>query len=218
MNLSLRQFAGWSLIICPILIHVFFGTYYGFGDNENASAFLTEATNNMFLSRILLTAGNVSMLFIAIAIILISHSYASDSKNPLFARITGILFLAFIAGMHSLDLELRALNYFNENKVDEALTAWSLTQGSSGAFNLILGLGLIFFGRAIRETKSKIQPNILLNIISFGMLIFGIIQIINILEIKELEILGFLGWFGTWISVMIFGISLIRNYSASAKK
>ena len=183
MNLSLRQFAGWSLIICPILIHVFFGTYYGFGDNENASAFLTEATNNMFLSRILLTAGNVSMLFIAIAIILISHSYASDSKNPLFARITGILFLAFIAGMHSLDLELRALNYFNENKVDEALTAWSLTQGSSGAFNLILGLGLIFFGRAIRETKSKIQPNILLNIISFGMLIFGIIQIINILEI-----------------------------------
>ena len=120
--------------------------------------------------------------------------------------------------MHSLDLELRALNYFNENKVDEALTAWSLTQGSSGAFNLILGLGLIFFGRAIRETKSKIQPNILLNIISFGMLIFGIIQIINILEIKELEILGFLGWFGTWIIVMIFGISLIRNSSASAKK
>ncbi len=50
------------------------------------------------------------------------------------------------------------------------------------------------------------------------MLIFGIIQIINILEIKELEILGFLGWFGTWIIVMIFGISLVRNSATSSKK
>ena len=50
MNLSLRQFAGWSLIICPILIHVFFGTYYGFGDNENASAFLTEAVSYTHLT------------------------------------------------------------------------------------------------------------------------------------------------------------------------
>ena len=216
MNSNIIKFAGWALVILPILLHVFFGAFYGAGENEDYSVFLTEATNNIYLSKFLLLAGNASMIFLLISIVLITNSYANNSDNPLFGKIAGLLFLILLTGgFFSFAMELRALDYFNENKADEALAVWSLIQGSgSGPFELIQGLGIIFFGKAIRDTKNKIQPNLLLNIISFGMLIFGIIQIINAFGINALEILGVIGWFGPWILFIAFGVGLLRSKSS----
>jgi hypothetical protein len=79
----------------------------------------------------------------------------------------------------------------------------------SAAF-LLIGLALIFLGKALRDAKNKLQPSILLHIVSFGMLIFGIVLIIDAFSMGYYSVLGLIGWLGWHLVSIIFGVGILR--------
>ena len=69
----------------------------------------------------------------------------------------------------------------------------------------------IALGRAIRDAKNKLEPAILLNIVSFGFLIVGIANIVNVFTMQDIT--GMLSWFGWVIFSTLLGIAVIRSKS-----
>ena len=57
----------------------------------------------------------------------------------------------------------------------DAILAFVIGSVEFGANDILFGIGFITLGRAIRDVNNKLEPAILLNIISFGALIIGIV-------------------------------------------
>ena len=65
-------------------------------------------------------------------------------------------------------------------------------------------------GLPIQDAKNKLQPSILLHIVSFGMLIFGIVLIIDAFSMGYYSVLGLIGWLGWHLVSIIFGVGILR--------
>ena len=103
-----------------------------------------------------------------------------------------------------------ALSYHGTEPA-EALTVLIANSGDLGVTDIIFGIGLLTLGRAIRDAKNKLEPAILLNIVSFGFLIAGIANIVNVFAMED--IVGMISWFGWVIFTTLLGIAVIRSKS-----
>jgi len=214
MNLSQKWFTGLSLVIAPFLINglwvVVEGSSAESGDfAAKAETYAKAATTNTILLCLIL----ISVLCLGLSYLFQASDASEDSDNPLFGKISSKIWLIFIALFTGvLSLQMSTIGLYESGKIQEATTVFMIAEMlGSGAF-LLTGLALIFLGKALRDAKNKLQPNILLHIVSFGMLIFGIVMIIDTFAITgDDSLLGFIGWMGWHLVSIIYGVGILRG-------
>ena len=214
MNFSQRWFTGLSLVIAPFLINglwvVVEGSSAESGDfAAKAETYAKAATTNTILLCLIL----ISVLCLGLSYLFQASDASEDSDNPLFGKISSKIWLIFIALFTGvLSLQMSTIGLYESGKIQEATTVFMIAEMlGSGAF-LLTGLALIFLGKALRDAKNKLQPNILLHIVSFGMLIFGIVMIIDTFAITgDDSLLGFIGWMGWHLVSIIYGVGILRG-------
>tara|TARA_B110000263_G_scaffold246741_1_gene258312 strand:+ start:39 stop:689 length:651 start_codon:yes stop_codon:yes gene_type:complete len=212
MNFSQKWFTGLSLVIPPILINVLWGVVEGSsaesGDfSAKAEIYAKAATTNTILLCLIL----ISFLCLGLSYLFIASDTSDGSNNPLFGKISSkiwLIFIALFAGV--ISLLMSTIGLYESGKIQEATTVFMVSEMlGSGAF-LLIGLALIFLGIALRSAKNKLQPNVLLHIVSFGMIIFGIVMLIDTFAIRGGDsLLGFIGWMGWHLVSIIFGIGIL---------
>ena len=210
MNLSQKWFTGLSLVIAPILINLLWGLVEGDQSADfaaKAEIYAKAATTNTILLCLIL----ISFLCLGLSYLFIASDASEGSNNPLFGKISSKLWLIVIALFTGvLSLQMSSIELYESGKIQEATTVFMISEMSFSAGFLIIGLGAIFLGRALRDAKNKLQPNILLHIVSFGMLIFGIVLVIGVFVNNASDSwLGLIGWLGWHLVSIIFGVGIL---------
>ena len=210
MNLSQKWFTGLSLVIAPILINLLWGLVEGDQSADfaaKAEIYAKAATTNTILLCIIL----ISFLCLGLSYLFIASDASEGSNNPLFGKISSKLWLIVIALFTGvLSLQMSSIELYESGKIQEATTVFMISEMSFSAGFLIIGLAAIFLGRALRDAKNKLQPNILLHIVSFGMLIFGIALVIDVfVNTGSDSWLGLIGWLGWHLVSIIFGVGIL---------
>ena len=95
----------------------------------------------------------------------------------------------------------------------DALHVFVIGSVEFGANDILFGIGFITLGRAIRDVNNKLEPAILLNIISFGALIIGVVHIVNVFIANDN--VGLISWLGWVLISLLLGISIIRSKETS---
>ena len=210
MNLSQKWFTGLSLVIAPILINLLWGLVEGDQSADfaaKAEIYAKAATTNTILLCLIL----ISFLCLGLSYLFIASDASEGSNNPLFGKISSKLRLIVIALFTGvLSLQMSSIELYESGKIQEATTVFMISEMSFSAGFLIIGLAAIFLGRALRDAKNKLQPSILLHIVSFGMLIFGIVLIIDAFSMGYYSVLGLIGWLGWHLVSIIFGVGILR--------
>ena len=210
MNLSQKWFTGLSLVIAPILINLLWGLVEGDQSADfaaKAEIYAKAATTNTILLCLIL----ISFLCLGLSYLFIASDASEGSNNPLFGKISSKLWLIVIALFTGvLSLQMSSIELYESGKIQEATTVFMISEMLGSAAFLLIGLALIFLGKALRDAKNKLQPNILLHIVSFGMLIFGIALVIDVfVNTGSDSWLGLIGWLGWHLVSIIFGIGIL---------
>ena len=213
MNISQKTFIGWSLAILPILMSVlWFYVLAGIGGgSDDPSTVLGNIADSVLLSKILLSIAALSFAFILVSYVMFSRGLGADSDNPFLGNLTALLLL--ISGA----INLVNANAFNaslslyDSNAAGALTLFGLGSAEFGANDILFGVALITLGKAVREVKNKLGPAIILNIVSFGALIVGVVNIVNVFATNDA--LGMVSWLGWVLVSVLIGIGVIRSKS-----
>jgi hypothetical protein len=214
MNISQKTFIGWSLAILPILmtaLWMYIWMVVGGGADDGAEAFLNNVAENAMINKLLISIAGLSFTFIVASYVMFSRGVGADSNNPFLGNLSALLIL--ISGTINLfgaNSFVSALSYHG-TEAAEALTIFVAGTTDLGLMDIVFGIALIALGRAIRDAKNKLEPAILLNIVSFGFLIVGIANIVNVFAMQD--IVGMISWFGWVIFSTLLGIAVIRSKS-----
>ena len=158
MNLSQKWFTGLSLVIAPILINLLWGLVEGDQSADfaaKAEIYAKAATTNTILLCLIL----ISFLCLGLSYLFIASDASEGSNNPLFGKISSKLWLIVIALFTGvLSLQMSSIELYESGKIQEATTVFMISEMSFSAGFLIIGLGAIFLGRALRDAKNKLQP------------------------------------------------------------
>ncbi|MBI64003.1 MAG: hypothetical protein CL778_01835 [Chloroflexi bacterium] len=214
MNITQKTFIGWSLAILPILMtalwmYIWMGV--GGGGDDGPKAFLDKIAESATINKLLISIAGVSFTFVVASFVMFSRGVGADSDNPFLGNLSALLLL--ISGTINLfgaNSFVSALSYHGTEPA-EALTIFVAGTTDLGAMDIVFGIALIALGRAIRDAKNKLEPAILLNIVSFGFLIVGIANIVNVFTMQDIT--GMLSWFGWVIFSTLLGIAVIRSKS-----
>ncbi len=212
MNFSQKWFTGLSLVIAPIFINVLWVVVEGFDETGDFSAkaeiYAKAATTNTILLCLIL----ISVLCLGLSYLFQASDASEGSDNPLFGKISSKIWLIFIALFTGvLSLQMSTIGLYESGKIQEATTVFMIAEMLGSGVFLLIGLALIFLGKALRDAKNKLQPNILLHIVSFGMLIFGIVMLIDTFAITGADSLGFIGWMGWHLVSIIYGVGILMR-------
>ena len=213
MNISQKTFIGWSLAILPILMSVlWFYVLAGIGGgSDDPSTVLGNIADSVLLSNILLSIASLSVALVVVAYVMFSRARGADSAKPFLGNLTALLLL--ISGA----VNLVSANAFNaslslyDSNAAGALTLFGLGSAEFGANDILFGVALITLGKAVREVKNKLGPAIILNIVSFGALIVGVVNIVNVFATNDA--LGMVSWLGWVLVSVLIGIGVIRSKS-----
>ena len=214
MNFSQKWFTGLSLVIAPILVNVLWEVVEGSSADAGNYAFSAKvetyakaATTNTILLCIIL----ISFLCLGLSYLFQASDASKDSNNPLFGKISSKIWLVVLAIFTGvLSLQMSTIGLYESGKIQEATVVFMISEMLGSAAFLLIGLALIFLGKALRDAKNKLQPSILLHIVSFGMLIFGIVLIIDAFSMGYYSVLGLIGWLGWHLVSIIFGVGILR--------
>ena len=214
MNITLKPFIGWSLAILPILmtaLWMYIWVGVGGGADDGSKAFLDKVAEGATINKLLISIAGVSFTFVVASFVMFSRGVGADSDNPFLGNFSALLLL--ISGTVNLfgaNSFVSALSYHG-TEAAEALTIFVAGTTDLGVMDIVFGIALIALGRAIRDAKNKLEPAILLNIVSFGFLIAGIANIVNVFAMQD--IVGMISWFGWVIFTTLLGIAVIRSKS-----
>ena len=213
MNISQKTFIGWSLAILPILMSVlWFYVLAGIGGgSDDPSTVLGNIADSVLLSKILVSIAALSFAFILVSYVMFSRGLGADSDNPFLGNLTTLLLL--ISGAINLvnaNAFTASLSMYDSNAA-QALNLFVLGNLEFGANDILFGVALITLGKAVREVKNKLGPAIILNIVSFGALIVGVVNIVNVFATNDM--LGMVSWLGWVLVSVLIGIGVIRSKS-----
>ena len=212
MNISQKTFIGWSLAILPILMSVlWFYVLAGIGGDNDGPTVLKNIADAGLLGKILLSIAALSFALVVVSYVMFSRGLAADSDNPLLGNLTALLLL--ISGavkLVSSNAMLASLSLYDSNAAG-ALTLFGLGSAEFGSNDILFGVALITLGKAVREVKNKLGPAIILNIVSFGALIVGVVNIVNVFATNDM--LGMVSWLGWVLVSVLIGIGVIRSKS-----
>ena len=183
----------------------------GGGADDGSKAFLDKVAEGVTINKLLISIAGVSFTFVVASFVMFSRGVGADSDNPFLGNISALLLL--ISGTINLfgaNSFVSALSYHG-TEAAEALTIFVAGTTDLGVMDIVFGIALIALGRAIRDAKNKLEPAILLNIVSFGFLIAGIFNIVNVFAMQD--IVGMISWFGWVIFTTLLGIAVIRSKS-----
>ena len=218
MKSNTKKVLGWSLALGPILFHVFFGAFYGDTDPtiDTAGAFLNDASANLLLSKILVLAGNLTMVVVVGALFVFASFIASTSEAPAVGLFSAFFFLVLGAGIiEGGAAELTALEFYDKGNVDQAVNVFVATLSESGGmFSLILAAGMLTLRSAIINANGVIGTGKIFKTVNYGLLIAGLIHL-SFPLIPHLgdgfDAIGFLGWIGGWLIIVLLGVGLLRT-------
>ena len=214
MNITQKTFIGWSVAILPIImtaLWMYIWVGVGGGADDGSKAFLDKVADGVTINKLLISIAGVSFTFVVASFVMFSRGVAADSDNPCLGNFSALLLL--ISGTINLfgaNSFVSALSYHG-TEAAEALTIFVAGTTDLGVMDIVFGIALIALGRAIRDAKNKLEPAILLNIVSFGFLIAGIANIVNVFAMED--IVGMISWFGWVIFTTLLGIAVIRSKS-----
>ena len=213
MNVSQKTFIGWSLALLPIIMTaLYMFVFIAAGDGDSTSV-LKNVAENALLNKLLISIAFVSFSLVIISLVMYSREISSDSDNPFLGNFTAVVFL--LTGV----INLSGGNYFSaaismyDTVPGDAILAFVIGSVEFGANDILFGIGFITLGRAIRDVNNKLEPAILLNIISFGALIIGIVNIVNVFIANDN--VGLISWLGWVLISVLLGISIIRSKKTS---
>ena len=213
MNVSQKTFIGWSLALLPIIMTaLFMFVFIQAGDGDSASV-LKNVAENALLNKLIISIAFVSFSLVIISLVMYSREISADSDNPFLGNFTAVVFL--LSGV----INLSGGNYFSaaismyDTVPGDAILAFVIGSVEFGANDILFGIGFITLGRAIRDVNNKLEPAILLNIISFGALIIGIVNIVNVFIANDN--VGLISWLGWVLISVLLGISIIRSKKTS---
>ena len=213
MNVSQKTFIGWSLALLPIIMTaLYLFVFIAAGDGDSTSV-LKNVAENALLNKLLISIAFVSFSLVIISLVMYSREIATDSDNPFLGNFTAVVFL--LSGV----INLSGGNYFSaaismyDTVPGDALLVFVIGSVEFGANDILFGIGFITLGRAIRDVNNKLEPAILLNIISFGALIIGIVNIVNVFIANDN--VGLISWLGWVLISVLLGISIIRSKKTS---
>ena len=171
MNVSQKTFIGWSLALLPIIMTaLYMFVFIRAGDGDSTSV-LKNVAENALLNKLIISIAFVSFSLVIISLVMYSREISADSDNPFLGNFTAVVFL--LSGV----INLSGGNYFSaaismyDTVPGDAILAFVIGSVEFGANDILFGIGFITLGRAIRDVNNKLEPAILLNIISFGALI-----------------------------------------------
>ena len=213
MNVSQKTFIGWSLALLPIIMTaLYMFVFIRAGDGDSTSV-LKNVAENALLNKLLISIAFVSFSLVIISLVMYSREISADSDNPFLGNFTAVVFL--LSGV----INLSGGNYFSaaismyDTVPGDAILAFVIGSVEFGANDILFGIGFITLGRAIRDVNNKLEPAILLNIISFGALIIGIVNIVNVFIANDN--VGFISWLAWVLISVLLGISIIRSKKTS---
>ena len=213
MNVSQKTFIGWSLALLPIIMTaLYMFVFIQAGDGDSTSV-LKNVAENALLNKLLISIAFVSFSLVIISLVMYSREIATDSDNPFLGNFTAIVFLLTGA------INLSGGNYFSaaismyDTVPGDAILAFVIGSVEFGANDILFGIGFITLGRAIRDVNNKLEPAILLNIISFGALIIGVANIVNVFIANDN--VGLISWLAWVLISVLLGIGIIRSKKTS---
>ena len=213
MNVSQKTFIGWSLALLPIIMTaLYMFVFIAAGDGDSTSV-LKNVAENALLNKLLISIAFVSFSLVIISLVMYSREISADSDNPFLGNFTAVVFL--LSGV----INLSGGNYFSaaismyDTVPGDAILAFVIGSVEFGANDILFGIGFITLGRAIRDVNNKLEPAILLNIISFGALIIGVANIVNVFIANDN--VGLISWLGWVLISVLLGISIIRSKKTS---
>lgn len=213
MNVSQKTFIGWSLALLPIIMTaLYMFVFIRAGDGDSTSV-LKNVAENALLNKLLISIAFVSFSLVIISLVMYSREISADSDNPFLGNFTAVVFL--LSGV----INLSGGNYFSaaismyDTVPGDAILAFVIGSVEFGANDILFGIGFITLGRAIRDVNNKLEPAILLNIISFGALIIGIVNIVNVFIANDN--VGLISWLAWVLISVLLGISIIRSKKTS---
>ena len=213
MNVSQKTFIGWSLALLPIIMTgLYMFVFIGAGEGD-ANSQLKNVAENALLNKLLISIAFVSFSLVIISLVMYSREISADSDNPFLGNFTAVVFL--LSGV----INLSGGNYFSaaismyDTVPGDAILAFVIGSVEFGANDILFGIGFITLGRAIRDVNNKLEPAILLNIISFGALIIGIVNIVNVFIANDN--VGLISWLAWVLISVLLGIGIIRSKKTS---
>jgi|TARA_B100001750_G_C15522648_1_gene613621 hypothetical protein len=213
MNVSQKTFIGWSLALLPIIMTaLYMFVFIRAGDGDSTSV-LKNVAENALLNKLIISIAFVSFSLVIISLVMYSREISADSDNPFLGNFTAVVFL--LSGV----INLSGGNYFSaaismyDTVPGDAILAFVIGSVEFGANDILFGIGFITLGRAIRDVNNKLEPAILLNIISFGALIIGIVNIVNVFIANDN--VGLISWLAWVLISVLLGISIIRSKKTS---
>lgn len=213
MNVTQKTFIGWSLALLPLVCTAcFMFVFIGAGDGDSTSV-LKNVSENALLNKLLISIAFVSFSLVIISLVMYSREISADSDNPFLGNFTALIFL--LTGV----INLSGGNFFSaaismyDTVPGDAILAFVIGTVEFGANDILFGIGFITLGRAIRDVNNKLEPAILLNIISFGALIIGVVHIVNVFIANDN--VGLISWLGWVLISLLLGISIIRSKETS---
>ena len=213
MNVSQKTFIGWSLALLPIIMTaLYMFVFIAAGDGDSTSV-LKNVAENALLNKLLISIAFVSFSLVIISLVMYSREISADSDNPFLGNFTAVVFL--LSGV----INLSGGNYFSaaismyDTVPGDALLVFVIGSVEFGANDILFGIGFITLGRAIRDVNNKLEPAILLNIISFGALIIGVANIVNVFIANDN--VGLISWLAWVLISVLLGISIIRSKKTS---
>ena len=213
MNVSQKTFIGWSLALLPIIMTgLYMFVFIGAGEGD-ANSQLKNVAENALLNKLLISIAFVSFSLVIISLVMYSREISSDSDNPFLGNFTAVVFL--LTGV----INLSGGNYFSaaismyDTVPGDAILAFVIGSVEFGANDILFGIGFITLGRAIRDVNNKLEPAILLNIISFGALIIVIVNIVNVFIANDN--VGLISWLAWVLISVLLGIGIIRSKKTS---
>ena len=213
MNVSQKTFIGWSLALLPIIMTaLYMFVFIRAGDGDSTSV-LKNVAENALLNKLIISIAFVSFSLVIISLVMYSREISADSDNPFLGNFTAVVFL--LSGV----INLSGGNYFSaaismyDTVPGDAILAFVIGSVEFGANDILFGIGFITLGRAIRDVNNKLEPAILLNIISFGALIIGIVNIVNVFIANDN--VGLISWLAWVLISVLLGIGIIRSKKTS---
>ena len=213
MNVTQKTFIGWSLALLPIIMTAcFMFVFIGAGEGDS-HAVLKNVSENALLNKLLISIAFVSFSLVIISLVMYSREISADSDNPFLGNFTALIFL--LTGV----INLSGGNFFSaaismyDTVPGDAILAFVIGSVEFGANDILFGIGFITLGRAIRDVNNKLEPAILLNIISFGALIIGVVHIVNFFIANDN--VGLISWLGWVLISLLLGIGIIRSKQTS---
>jgi len=213
MNVTQKTFIGWSLALLPIIMTaLYMFVFIRAGDGDSTSV-LKNVAENALLNKLIISIAFVSFSLVIISLVMYSREISADSDNPFLGNFTALIFL--LTGV----INLSGGNFFSaaismyDTVPGDAILAFVIGTVEFGANDILFGIGFITLGRAIRDVNNKLEPAILLNIISFGALIIGVVHIVNFFIANDN--VGLISWLGWVLISLLLGIGIIRSKQTS---